>query len=74
MCVAVPAEIIKIKGEEATTEVGGNTRRVSIALTPGVKVGDFILIHAGYALERIDPAEAREVLKLLEEAYEAIAE
>lgn len=74
MCVAVPAEIIKIYGEEAAAGLGGNTRRVSIALTPGVKVGDFVLIHAGYALERIDPAEAREVLMLLEEAHEAVAE
>jgi len=72
MCLAVPAEVIKIEGQLATIDVGGNSRLVNIVLTPGVKVGDFVLIHAGYALERIDAAEARETLKLLEEACEAI--
>lgn len=74
MCLAVPAEVIEIKGEMATVEVEGNTRQVSIVLIPRVKIGDFVLMHAGYALEHIDAAEAKATLKLLEEFYEATAE
>ena len=74
MCLAIPAEVIEIIGDMATVEVAGNTRQVSIVLTPRVKIGDFVLMHAGYALERIDAAEAEETLKLLEEFYEATAE
>jgi len=74
MCLAIPAEVIEINGDMATVEVAGNTRQVSIVLTPQVKISDFVLMHAGYALERIDAAEAEETLKLLEEFYEATAE
>lgn len=74
MCLAIPAEVIEIKGDMATVEVAGNTRQVSIVLTPRVKIGDYVLMHAGYALERIDATEAEETLMLLEEFYEATAE
>lgn len=74
MCLAVPAEITEITGETACVNVNGNSLRVSIALTPEVIAGDFVLVHAGYAVVRLDPREARETLKLLEEIHEAAAQ
>jgi len=63
----VPVKIVSIDGDEAETEVAGVRRRVSIALTPEAKVGDYVLLHTGYAIGVIDEAEAEETLKLLEE-------
>ena len=67
MCLAVPVRIVSIDGDEAETEIAGVRRRISIALTPEAKVGDYILLHTGYAIGVIDEAEAEETLKLLEE-------
>jgi hydrogenase expression/formation protein HypC len=67
MCLAVPVRIVSIEGAEAETEIAGVRRRVSIALTPQAKVGDYVLLHTGYAIGVIDEAEAEETLKLLEE-------
>lgn len=67
MCLAVPVKIVSIEGDQAETEVGGVRRRVSIALTPEAKVGDYVLLHTGYAIGVVDEAEAEETLKLLEE-------
>jgi hydrogenase expression/formation protein HypC len=70
MCLAVPALVKSIEGQLAEVEVGGVGRKVSIWLTPEVKVGDYVLLHTGYAINIIDEAEARETLKLLEEMVE----
>jgi len=67
MCLAIPVKIVSIDGDEAETEIGGVRRRVSIALTPEAKVGDYVLLHTGYAIGVVDEAEAEETLKLLEE-------
>jgi len=67
MCLAVPVRVVSIEGDEAETEIAGVRRRVSIALTPEVKVGDYVLLHTGYAMGIVDEAEAKETLKLLEE-------
>ena len=67
MCLAVPVRIVSIEGDEAETEIAGVRRRVSIALTPEAKLGDYVLLHTGYAIGVIDEAEAEETLKLLEE-------
>ena len=67
MCLAVPVRIVSVQGDEAETEIGGVRRRVSIALTPEAKVGDYVLLHTGYAIGIVDEAEAEETLKLLEE-------
>jgi hydrogenase expression/formation protein HypC len=67
MCLAVPVKIVSVDGDEAETEIAGVRRRVSIALTPEAKVGDYVLLHTGYAIGVIDEAEAEETLKLLEE-------
>jgi hydrogenase expression/formation protein HypC len=67
MCLAVPVQITKIEGAEAEVDIGGTGRRVSIVLTPEARVGDYVLLHTGYAISVVDEAEARETLKLFEE-------
>jgi hydrogenase expression/formation protein HypC len=67
MCLAIPVRIVSIEGDEAETEVAGVRRRVSIALTPEVKVGNYVLLHTGYAIGVVDEVEAKETLQLLEE-------
>jgi len=70
MCLAIPALVKSIEGHQAEVEIGGVTRRASIQLTPEVKVGDYVLLHTGYAINVIDPVEAGETLKLLRELSE----
>jgi hydrogenase expression/formation protein HypC len=67
MCLAIPVRVVSIDGDEAETEIAGVRRRVSIAFTPEAKVGDYVLLHTGYAIGIVDEAEAEETLKLLEE-------
>ena len=67
MCLAVPVKVVSIQDTEAEVEIGGVRRRVSITLTPEAKVGDYVLLHTGYAINVIDEAEAQETLKLLTE-------
>lgn len=67
MCLAVPVKVVSVEGIEAEVEIGGVKRRVSIMLTPEAKVGDYVLLHTGYAINVINEAEAQETLKLLEE-------
>ena len=71
MCLAIPALIKSINGEQAVADIEGVTRDISLQLTPGAKVGDYVLLHTGYAISIIDPAEAEETLKLLREMAEA---
>lgn len=67
MCLAVPVQVISIKDSEAEVEIGGVRRQVSIMLTPEARVGDYVLLHTGYAINVIDEAEAQETLKILTE-------
>jgi len=67
MCLAVPVKVVSIEGNEAEVEIGGVRRRVSIVLTPEAKVGDYVLLHTGYAINVINEAEAQETLNILEE-------
>ncbi|MFQ5924601.1 MAG: HypC/HybG/HupF family hydrogenase formation chaperone [Dehalococcoidia bacterium] len=67
MCLAIPALVKSIAGQEAEVELGGISRKISILLTPEVKVGDYVLLHTGYAINVIDGEEAMETLKLLAE-------
>jgi len=71
MCLAIPALIKSINGYQAEVDIEGVTREISLQLTPEAKVGDYVLLHTGYAINVIDPAEAEETLKLLRELSEA---
>lgn len=70
MCLAIPALVKSIDGYMSEVDIDGVTRQVSIQLTPEVKVGDYVLLHTGYAINAIDEAEAKETLKLLRELSE----
>jgi hydrogenase expression/formation protein HypC len=72
MCLAIPALVRSIDGFKAMVEIGGVSRHVSIMLTPEVKVGDYVLLHTGYAINIIDEAEAQETLDLFREIAESI--
>jgi hydrogenase expression/formation protein HypC len=75
MCLGIPAQLVEIVDPEAKTaraEIGGVRRVVSCALLDGeVRPGDWVLVHVGFALDRIDEDEARETLQLLSEMGEA---
>ena len=71
MCLAIPALIKSIEGYQAEVNIEGVTREISVQLTPEAKVGDYVLLHTGYAISVIDPAEAEETLRLLKELGEA---
>jgi len=71
MCLAIPAQIKSIDGHQAEVDIEGVTREASLQLTPDAKVGDYVLLHTGYAISVIDAAEAEETLKLLKELSEA---
>ena len=67
MCLAIPVFVQEIEGSEAIVEIGGVKRKIGLALTPEAKAGQYVLIHAGYAIGVLDEDEARETLNLLEE-------
>ena len=67
MCLAVPVQVKSIDGSEAEIEFGGIKQKISIVLTPEVRVGDYVLLHTGYAISLIDEEEAKETLKVFEE-------
>ena len=67
MCLAIPALVKSINGYQAEVDIDGVTRQISTQLTPEVKVGDYVLLHTGYAINIIDEYEAQETLKLLRE-------
>ena len=73
MCLAVPVRVIEIEGQVGRVELGGVLRDISLALTPEAQVGDYVLVHTGFAISVLDEEEAQESLKLfaeLEEVWE----
>jgi hydrogenase expression/formation protein HypC len=68
MCLAIPAEIVHIEDEMATIRVGDALRKASLLLLPEApELGDYVIVHAGFALHKIDPEEAQESLRMLRE-------
>ncbi|MBC8417413.1 MAG: HypC/HybG/HupF family hydrogenase formation chaperone [Desulfobacterales bacterium] len=67
MCLAIPAKVIKIDNGMGTIDMEGTQREVSLLLLEDVKIGEYVIVHAGFAIHRIDEAEARESLKVLRE-------
>ena len=70
MCLAVPMRVIEISGGMGKLEAGGVTRQVSLALLEHVEPGDYVLVHAGFAIERLDQDQARATLDLLNDMLE----
>ena len=75
MCLAIPAEVTELLPDQmARVTLDGVSKTVSVALVDDLAVGDYVVIHVGYALTRIDPEEARRTLALLAEIGTAEAE
>lgn len=66
MCLAVPMKVVAVNGNEAEVEQGGTKLRVRVDLVEDVRVGDYVLVHAGFAIQKLDEEEAFETLRLLE--------
>ncbi len=66
MCLGVPARVVEITGREAKLDLAGNHLRASLDLLDDIKIGDYVLLHAGYAIQKIDEEEARKTLELIE--------
>ncbi len=77
MCLAIPAKVVEIReGEQALVDLSGVRKEISLALVEGVAPGDFVIVHVGYALQKVDPDEAERTLALfagLEATREAAA-
>ena len=69
MCLAVPMKIITIEGFSATVEAGGVSREINLRLLEDALVGDYVLVHAGFAIEKIDEQEAKETLELMQQIF-----
>jgi hydrogenase expression/formation protein HypC len=70
MCLAVPGKIVSIDNSIAEVDLAGTVRKASLQLVPDAKVGDYILLHAGFAIQLLDQDEALETLRLLESVSE----
>ncbi len=68
MCLAIPSRIVEIENDIATIDVEGVRKKTSLLLLENPKVGDYVIIHAGFAIHTIDEEEARETLRILREA------
>jgi hydrogenase expression/formation protein HypC len=73
MCLAVPLEVVDVKDNLATVSFGNTTREVYLDLMDTVAVGDFIIVHAGFAIEKLDKEEAAKTLALFKEVMDEIS-
>ncbi|RKX68710.1 HypC/HybG/HupF family hydrogenase formation chaperone [candidate division WOR-3 bacterium] len=69
MCLAVPAKLIEREGNQGIIEVMGVRREVYLNLTPEARIGDWLLVHAGFAIQIISEDDALETLKIFDELY-----
>ncbi len=72
MCLGIPGRVIEINRNVAKVEVGGLLRDVSLDLCPEASVGDYVLIHTGFAIQRLEERDAEETLNLLRQLAESI--
>jgi len=72
MCLAIPVKVVDVGADDtAIVDLGGVRKEISLALLDGVQVGDYVILHVGYALTRLDPEEAERTLALFGEMAEA---
>jgi hydrogenase expression/formation protein HypC len=71
MCLGIPMKIVEMDGKNAVAEAGGIRKQIRLDLLADAAVGEYVLIHTGYAIERIDEAEALETLELIQQVYRA---
>ena len=72
MCLGIPARVVEIEKNVAKVDVGGILREISIDLCPDVSVGEYVLIHTGFAIQKMNEEEAQETLDLLREMAEMV--
>ena len=72
MCLAIPSRITKIEKNMATIDVEGVQREASLLLLEDARVGDYVIVHAGFAIQKLDESAAQETLDLLREAIAAV--
>ena len=69
MCLALPARVVELRdGQLAVVDLGGVRKEISVALTPEAQVDDYVIVHVGHALSRLDPDEAARTLELFASA------
>ncbi|GAB1393857.1 HypC/HybG/HupF family hydrogenase formation chaperone [Rhodocyclaceae bacterium] len=74
MCLAIPARVVELSGGDmAVVDLGGVRKEVSLALVEDVALGDYLIIHVGFALNKLDPVEAEKTLALFAEMGAAVA-
>ena len=71
MCLAIPMKLVARDGQAGTAEISGVTRKVALDLLPDAVIGDYLIVHAGYAIQRLDEAEATVILETLSEYFAA---
>lgn len=69
MCLGIPMKIKHIKGDFAEVETGRLIRTINIQMLPNIKVGDYVIVHAGFAIQKVDPDKAKQTLRLIDEIY-----
>lgn len=75
MCLAIPARIThKLDGDMAVVDLGGVRKEISLALVDQAEIGDYVIVHVGYALSKLDPDEAAKTLALFAEIAEVVEE
>ena len=67
MCLAIPAKVISVDGSNAMVSIEDVEYKASLLMLDDVRPGDFVMLHAGFAIEKVDPEEAAETLRLLNE-------
>ena len=74
MCLGIPAKIVRIEKNMGTIDVEGTQREVSLPLQEDAKVGDYVIVHAGFAIQKVDKAEALETLRFLRQIVAEVDE
>lgn len=74
MCLAIPLKIVEINGNEAMAEIEGVRRKIRTDFVKNLNVGDYVIVHAGFALERLDEQQAKENMELIREVTDAAME
>ena len=71
MCLAVPLKILSVDGKQAVGEAGGLTQKLRVDFVPGIQPGDYAMVHAGFAIEKLPEQQARENRACIQEAVDA---
>ena len=69
MCLGIPMRVKNLEGEFAQVETGKLLRRVNVQMLPDIRPGDYVIVHAGFAIEKVDPKKAKETLRMINEIY-----